>query len=232
MPARSNGFTLIELMIVIAILSIIASIAIPNLLASRLNANERVAISTLRSVASAQADCQAGAKIDVNLNSTGEYAYLAELSAAVDLRSGLPPVDPPLLSASFRGVLDGVVERSGYVFRMILPAVSGAGLPEADAGGVGVIHPDPFLAESFWVCYAWPADFGRTGNRVFVINQRGDLVFGRNQVTRYTGRPGAAGSSVPVIAAAFRAATTPDWIVTDLAIGSTATDGQTWELVQ
>ena len=49
-----KAFTLIELMIVIAIIAVIAAIAIPNLLAARILANEAAAISTLKSIHAAQ----------------------------------------------------------------------------------------------------------------------------------------------------------------------------------
>ena len=53
MKLGRKGFTLVEIMIVVAIIALLAAIAIPNLLRARHNANEAAAIASLRTISTA-----------------------------------------------------------------------------------------------------------------------------------------------------------------------------------
>jgi len=69
---KRKAFTLVELMIVLAIIAIIAAFAIPNLMKSRMSANETSAVGSLRAIMSAQA---------TYMNRFGVYTDLSGLLA-------------------------------------------------------------------------------------------------------------------------------------------------------
>jgi len=174
---RDKGFTLIELMIVIAIIAIIALIAIPNLLSSRLVANETSTVGTLRSLASAEAEFQARQIVDQDADGLGEYGFLQELAGAVIPRGGVATLDPPSISQALGNVdAAGLVTKSGYVYIMFLPGGGGAAMQEPGAGAFPGANPaDANFQETRWACYAVPQTVRNTGNRAFVINQQAEV---------------------------------------------------------
>ena len=108
---KQKGFSLIELLIVVAIILIIAAIAIPNLLRARIAANESSAVASIRTLNTAQIS------YDSAYPKVGFASSLSNLSGS----SCSPP------SAHSACLIDSVLAsgtKSGYVFA--LSGVSGA----------------------------------------------------------------------------------------------------------
>ncbi|MBS1793861.1 MAG: type II secretion system protein [Acidobacteria bacterium] len=114
MKQNQHGFSLVELLIVVLTIAIIAVIAIPNMLAARRSANEGSAISSLRSLHSAQSTYQTSV-------GAGNYAGT----------DGGPADTAGLAALASAGLIDSVLAagmKSGYNFSGAI-TLAGAGTP-------------------------------------------------------------------------------------------------------
>ncbi len=150
---KQKGFSLIELLIVVAIILIIAAIAIPNLLRSRIAANESSAVGSLRSINTAQV--------------TYASTYPGTGFANTLFQLGPPPGGGPVSSIN-SGTLDGVLgcngafcPKSGYNLSLSAPV-----------GG-----PPPAPPATVYATAAVPITVGQSGQRAFCSSSDGVIHF-------------------------------------------------------
>jgi type IV pilus assembly protein PilA len=108
---KQDGFSLIELLIVVAIILIIAAIAIPSLLRARESANESSAVASLRTINTAM----------VSYNSAYPTVGFASTLATL---GGAAPCTPSSTTACFVDSVLSAGSKSGYNF-----AATGSGGP-------------------------------------------------------------------------------------------------------
>jgi prepilin-type N-terminal cleavage/methylation domain-containing protein len=143
---KQKGFSLIELLIVVAIILIIAAIAIPNLMRSRMAANEASAVGSLRTINTAEVT------YSTTYPNVGFAAALANLGGTAAACAGA--AGTAASSCLIDDVLSVTAVKSGYNFTA--PGVAGLG---------GII--------TTYSATAVPSALGQSGQRAFFTDQSG-----------------------------------------------------------
>jgi prepilin-type N-terminal cleavage/methylation domain-containing protein len=185
-PGRKSGFTLIELMIVIAIIAIIAAIAIPGILNAMRTANERNASGSMKHFQSEQTLFKT-ADGDSNGNSDywiGDIAGLYRIASAnSSVNQGIKLVEPSVASADAAPITAATATswgvnyssvtsigtwspKAGYWFRVLVNHQIGAVTMAYNAGGRGRNF------DRFGVI-AVPHSYLGSGKLIFILNEEG-----------------------------------------------------------
>jgi type IV pilus assembly protein PilA len=154
MTKKQKGFSLIELLIVVAIILIIAAIAIPNLLRSRMASNEASAVGSVRTMNTAA----------ITYNSTYGNGFPPSLTAI-----GTVGTTPSCTNAM---LLDQVLTggtKSGYLFAWQTGAVQLNSSSSSCSGSYG--YSDGYVVT------AQPVTTGTTGQRSFCSDASGVIRF-------------------------------------------------------
>ncbi|HEV2397208.1 MAG TPA: prepilin-type N-terminal cleavage/methylation domain-containing protein [Candidatus Sulfotelmatobacter sp.] len=144
---KQHGFSLIELLIVVAIILIIAAIAIPNLLRARMAANESSAVASLRTITSGEITYQA------------TYPTVGYATALTNLGGALGAACTP--SSTTACLIDSVLSNNGN------PANSGkSGF--SFTTGTGTVGSGINVG---YTALAAPLILNQTGVRAFCVEQ-------------------------------------------------------------